>query len=71
MSEVVVASREVTSHAILVEEQPARLGASPELVAAAAKAIVELGWQAKHTDIQEIVETAWSWHQRFPQGYSD
>jgi UDP-glucose 4-epimerase len=53
-----------------VEEQPARPGDPPELVADAAKASAELGWQAAHTDIRAIVETAWRWHQRFPQGYS-
>ena len=71
MREVLAACREVTGHDISVTEQPARLGDPPELVAAAAKASAELGWQAEHTDIQEIVETAWSWHQRFPRGYSD
>jgi UDP-glucose 4-epimerase len=30
---------------------------APELVAAAAKASAELGWQAAHTDIRAIVET--------------
>lgn len=69
--EVVAACCEVTGCAIPVNEQSARSGDPPELVAAAAKASAELGWQAEHTDIQEIVETAWSWHQRFPRGYSD
>jgi UDP-glucose 4-epimerase len=68
--EVMAACREVTGHPIPVEEQPARPGDPPELVADAAKASAELGWQAAHTDIRAIVETAWRWHQRFPQGYS-
>jgi UDP-glucose 4-epimerase len=59
----------VTGHAIPEEEQPASPGAPSELVAAVAKASAELGWQAAHTDIRAIVETAWLWHQRFPQGY--
>ena len=67
--EVMAACREVTGHPIPVEEQPARPGDPPELVAAAAKARAELGWQAAHTEIRSIVETAWLWHQRFPQGY--
>jgi UDP-glucose 4-epimerase len=67
--EVIAACREVTGHAIPVEEQSARPGDPPELVAAAAKASAELGWQAEHTDIQEIVETAWRWHQAHPEGY--
>ncbi|MDC0143154.1 UDP-glucose 4-epimerase GalE [Verrucomicrobia bacterium] len=67
--EVLTACREVTGHAIPVEEQPARPGDPPELVADVTKASAELGWQAAHTEIRTIVETAWLWHQRFPQGY--
>ena len=55
--EVLTACREVTGHDISVTEQPARPGDPPELVAAAAKASAELGWQAAHTDIRAIVET--------------
>ena len=69
--EVMAACREVTGHPIPVEEQPARSGDPPELVAAAAKASAKLGWQAAHTDIRSIVETAWHWHQANPRGYPD
>jgi UDP-glucose 4-epimerase len=69
--EVLTACREVTGHAIPEEEQPARPGDPPELVADAAKANAELGWQAAHTDIRSIVETAWHWHQANPEGYQN
>ena len=69
--EVLAACRKVTGHAIPVEEQPARPGDPPELVAAVAKASAKLGWQAAHTDIRSIVETAWHWHQANPEGYEN
>ena len=33
----------------------------------AAKAV--LGWEAKHTDLREIIETAWKWYREHPRGY--
>ncbi|HKI21220.1 MAG TPA: UDP-glucose 4-epimerase GalE [Isosphaeraceae bacterium] len=43
---------------------PAVLIASPE------KITRELGWSPRHSDIREIVRTAWDWHQRHPNGFS-
>ena len=60
----------VTGCEIPIEEKPAREGDPPELVANASKANEELGWQAARTDIHEIVESAWRWHQSHPDGYS-
>jgi UDP-glucose 4-epimerase len=42
---------------------PAVLIASPEQI------IRELSWAPGHSDIHEIVRTAWDWHRRHPQGY--
>lgn len=67
--EVIAACCEVTGRDISVNEQPARLGDPPELVGDVAKASNELDWQSKHTDIREIAETAWRWHQANPDGY--
>ena len=43
---------------------PAVLIASPE------KIIRELGWSPRHSDIREIVGTAWDWHHRHPDGFA-
>ena len=43
---------------------PAVLIATPE------KIIRELGWSPRHSDIREIVRTAWEWHHRHPNGFS-
>jgi UDP-glucose 4-epimerase len=43
---------------------PAVLIASPE------KITRELNWSPRHSDIHEIVRTAWDWHRGHPGGYS-
>jgi len=50
-------------------DKPRRPGDPPRLIASAAKAIRELGWNPQYPKLEDIVATAWSWHQRFPQGY--
>jgi UDP-glucose-4-epimerase GalE len=46
------------------QDCPRRAGDPPSLVAAAGKSLEVLGWRARHSDITEIVETAWRWHSR-------
>jgi UDP-glucose 4-epimerase len=40
-------------------------------VASAEKAVRELGWKPKFPRLEDIVATAWAWHQKHPTGYSD
>jgi UDP-glucose 4-epimerase len=44
-----------------VREGPRRAGDPPRLVASAAKAKQELGWQPKYLDLAETIATAWQW----------
>ena len=67
--EIIEAAREVTGHPIPAQTAPRRPGDPPELVAAAAKAMRELGWQPHHSDIRNIMRTAWNWHHSHPNGY--
>jgi UDP-glucose 4-epimerase len=41
------------------------------LIAAADKARRELGWEPRYTELRAIVETAWNWHRKHPNGYGD
>ncbi|GAB4111948.1 MAG: UDP-glucose 4-epimerase GalE [Tibeticola sp.] len=66
--EVIGVCREVTGREIAVVEAPPRPGDAPELVAEAQKARRELGWNPQHASLQEIVATAWRWHQRWHVG---
>ncbi len=52
-------------------EKPRRPGDPPKLVAAAEKAVRELGWKPKYPKLEDIVKTAWDWHKRNPNGYPD
>lgn len=55
---------QVTGKPVEVVEGDRRPGDPAILVASADLAEKELGWVQKHTDINEIVSTAWTWHQK-------
>ncbi|MDD5676417.1 MAG: UDP-glucose 4-epimerase GalE [Kiritimatiellae bacterium] len=67
--QVVDMARRVTGHAIPVVQQPRRPGDPARLVAAAAKAERMLGWRPEHSQLEEIVRSAWAWHRAHPHGY--
>ncbi|MGH2582727.1 MAG: UDP-glucose 4-epimerase GalE [Anaerolineales bacterium] len=68
--EVVEMARRVTGHAIPSVETPRRPGDAPRLVASAEKIKKELGWEAKHSGLEEIISSAWDWHRAHPNGYA-
>lgn len=68
--EVIEAARRVTGNDIKAEVTARRAGDPPCLYASPEKARNELGWQAKITDLAQIVETAWRWFKNHPDGYS-
>jgi len=69
--EVVETCQQVTGKKIPVKEGPRRAGDPPALVAAPQRAMRELQWQPRYTELRPIVESAWRWHQAHPNGYSD
>lgn len=69
--EVIETARQVTGHAIPVVESPRRPGDSARLVASPQKIISELGWTPEHTNIREILSSAWEWHITHPNGYEE
>lgn len=62
--EVIESARRVTGHAIPAEEQPRRPGDAARLVADSEKIKRELGWVPEMAELDEIVRSAWQWHQR-------
>jgi len=62
--EVIESARRVTGHPIPAEVHPRRSGDPAVLVASSEKAIRELGWKPKYTELDEIVRTAWAWHKK-------
>jgi len=62
--EVIEAARRVTGHSIPAEVHPRRPGDPAVLVASSEKAIRELGWKPRYTELDEILRSAWLWHQK-------
>jgi UDP-glucose 4-epimerase len=62
--EVIESARRVTGRDIPAEVHPRRPGDPAKLVASSEKAIRELGWKPKYTHLDDIIRTAWIWHQK-------
>src|SRR6266705_1341735 len=69
--QVIQTCEKVTGRKIPALEKPRRPGDPPKLVAAAEKAGRELGWKPKFPRLEEIIRTAWAWHQSHLKGYAD
>ena len=69
--EVIDACRAVTGREIEVIERPRRPGDPARLIAASNKIERDLGWYPQFQDLTAIVQTAWNWHKKFPDGYAD
>lgn len=67
--EVIEAARRVTGHPIKTVERPRRLGDPPALVAQTAYTGAALRWQPRRSGLEEILDSAWRWHQAHPHGY--
>jgi UDP-glucose 4-epimerase len=69
--EVIEGAREVTGHPIPAVDGPRRPGDPPELVASSERIRRELGWQPRHANLMDIIQSAWDWHRQHPHGYED
>jgi UDP-glucose 4-epimerase len=67
--EVIDTVKKVSGTFFKVVESPRRQGDPPVLTADATRAIKELGWKVKYPELEKIVETAWKWHNKYPDGY--
>jgi UDP-glucose 4-epimerase len=62
--EVIESARRITGHPIPAELHPRRPGDPAVLVAGSEKAIRELGWKPRYTQLDDILRTAWAWHRK-------
>jgi UDP-glucose 4-epimerase len=62
--EVIESARRVTGHPIPVEEVERRPGDPAILIASSEKIERELGWTREFDKLDEIVASAWKWHQQ-------
>ncbi len=69
--EVISSIERVTGRKVPFDDAPRRPGDPAVLVASADQARSLLGWEPKKPELDKIVSDAWSWKQRFPNGYGD
>lgn len=67
--EMINAARKASGHEIPLEIGKRRAGDPARLVADSSKARKILNWQPKVTSMEEIIATAWKWHESHPNGY--
>lgn len=63
VSEVIDACKRVTGLPITVEEAPRRAGDPAVLIASSDRAVADLGWEPRFTDLDVIVSDAWAFLQ--------
>ncbi|MEM8875548.1 MAG: GDP-mannose 4,6-dehydratase, partial [Planctomycetota bacterium] len=71
VKEIIEQARTVTGRDIPVEIGPRRAGDAIALYADPSKAKRVLGWEARYKDPKAIIETAWNWFEKNPNGYGD
>jgi len=69
--EVIDAAERVTGREIPRKLGPRRPGDPAVLVASKEKLKRMLGWEAAHSSLEEIIQSAWAWKQKHPRGYED
>jgi len=69
--EVIDTAERVTGREIPRKLGPRRPGDPAVLVASKEKLKHALGWEASHSSLEEIIQSAWEWQQRHPGGYAE
>ena len=69
--EIIAAAEKATGRAIKAEIGARRAGDPAQLVASSEKARAVLGWNPVYTDVEQVIGTAWKWHESHPNGYDD
>jgi UDP-glucose 4-epimerase len=67
--EVIDAAEHITGRKIPRKLGPRRPGDPAVLVASKEKLKRALGWEASHSSLEEIIQSAWTWRQKNPHGY--
>ena len=69
--QVIESARAVTGASIPAQIGSRRAGDPARLVASSDRIRKELGWKPRFSGLEQIIDSAWRWHQRHPDGYSD
>ncbi|MBR0261118.1 MAG: UDP-glucose 4-epimerase GalE [Selenomonadaceae bacterium] len=71
VKEMIVTAEKVTGQKIKTEIGPRRAGDPAQLIASSDKAKEVLKWNPQFADVEKVIETAWTWHKKHPNGYED
>jgi UDP-glucose-4-epimerase GalE len=63
--EIINKTEEITGQKVLYTKSSRREGDVPVLLASREKAEKILGWKLRYSNIETIIETAWSWHKKY------
>jgi UDP-glucose 4-epimerase len=69
VKEVIEKAREITGKTITANIVEPRKGDPATLIASSKGISEELGWIPQYSSINNIVDTAWNWHRKNPNGY--
>ncbi len=69
VQEVLATVEKVSQKTVKTQVTTARDGDPSKLIAENTQAAIELGWTPEHSDLTEIVEDAWRWLLKNPDGY--
>jgi UDP-glucose 4-epimerase len=69
--EVIESCRKISGKTIPIVMGKRRAGDPPTLVANSSAANKVLGWSPTYRTLDDIVKTAWQWHQHHPNGYNN
>ncbi len=71
VKQVIDIARQVTGREIPAVIEERRAGDPAVLVASSDRARQELGWNPVRNKLEDIIGSAWAWHQANPSGYND
>ncbi|QPC45537.1 UDP-glucose 4-epimerase GalE [Mangrovibacillus cuniculi] len=69
VKEVIEAVRKVTGHEIPAVVSERRGGDPAQLIASSEKAMAVLGWEPRHSSMEEMIQSAYDWFRNHPTGY--
>jgi UDP-glucose 4-epimerase len=64
VKQIIETARRITGHPIPVISGERRAGDPAVLVADSTLVREQLGWRPRYENIEDIIRTAWSWHQQ-------
>ena len=66
--EMIEAAEKAGGHPVPASVAARKAGDPPDLIAESAKLEHALGWSARYSDLETLVETALKWHRTYPPG---